>query len=266
METPADRAEGHRTRQNQLSAVLGRLYAPEKPSPIGAYSVLVNGSSRLPGREPAGVSASRGRREPLVLLALVLIGLVASGWSPNNRVIWLLEAAPLLVGLPILIATYRRFPFTPLSYRLTFLFAALLLVGSHYTYSLVPSGLALKRILDFRRNHFDRLVHFVGGFTPAILGRELVRRKTNVTSRGWLFFFVVAGCLAGAAAYELLEWAAAEAMHGAAREFLATQGDNWDTQWDMFCSLTGAVTSLLLLSRIHDRQLRALPLTRSACS
>jgi putative membrane protein len=209
-------------------------------------------------RRSGAAARDRPRREPIVLFALVVAGLAVSGWSPQSRVTWILEVAPLLIGVPILVATYRRFPLTPLAYRLAFALAALLLIGGHYTFTHVPAGIEFRKILGLRRNDFDRFVHFAGGFVPAILGRELVRRKLHLARRGWLFFIVAAGCLAGAAAYELVEWAAAEIMHGSAREFLATQGDRWDTQWDMFSTFLGAVTSLLLLSRVHERELEAL--------
>jgi len=163
-----------------------------------------------------------------------------------------------MLGLPILVATRRTFPLTPLAYELAFVLSALLLIGGHYTYSRVPVGLEARRLLGLRRNDYDRVVHFVGGFVPAILGREFVRRRAHLARRSWVFFFVVSGCLAGAAAYELLEWAAAEIMGGKANAFLAMQGDPWDTQWDMFTCFVGAIVSLLLLSRIHERQLEKL--------
>jgi putative membrane protein len=199
------------------------------------------------------------RREPVVLLALIVAGLVLSGLKPADRVTWLLEVAPILVGLVVLVATYRRFPLTPLAYRLIFLLSVLLMIGGHYTYARVPAGLAVQEWLGFGRNNYDRLVHFVGGFVPAILGRELVRRQTHMRRPGWLFVFVSFGCLAGGALYEFLEWWAAAATGADADAFLATQGDPWDTQWDMFLTFLGAITALLLLSGKHERELKRLP-------
>lgn len=155
----------------------------------------------------------------------------------------------------MLIATRRRFPLTQLAYRLVFILAVLLLVGGHYTYSRVPPGLWLREQLGLQRNHYDRLVHFVGGFVSAILARELVRRRIHLKRRAWLFVFVSFGCLAGGAIYEFLEWWAAVATGADADAFLATQGDPWDSQWDMFLTLLGAIAALLLLSRRHEREL-----------
>jgi putative membrane protein len=138
----------------------------------------------------------------------------------------------------------------------------LLLVGGHYTYSRVPAGLWVGEWLGVDRNNYDRLVHFLGGFVPAILGRELVRRKTHLRRPGWLFVFVSFGCLAGGAMYEFLEWWAAVATGADADAFLATQGDPWDTQWDMFLTFLGATTALLLLSRRHERELMRLGAAR----
>lgn len=202
---------------------------------------------------------SAARREPAVLLGLIVAGLVLSGLKPADRLTWFLETAPVLVGLPVLIATHRRFPLTPLAYRLVFVLAFLLMVGAHYTYARVPAGLWAREWLGFGRNNYDRLVHFVGGFVPAILGRELVRRQTHMRRPGWLFVFVSFGCLAGGALYEFLEWWAAAATGADADAFLATQGDPWDTQWDMFLTFLGAITALLLLSGKHERELKRLP-------
>ena len=196
--------------------------------------------------------------EPLVLLGLLAVMLAMSGVSPKDRLTWLLEEAPVFIGVPILVATFKRFRLSPLSYRLIFLHALLLVVGSHYTFSEVPAGFWIQDALGFARNHYDRLVHFVGGFAPAIVGREILRRRTPLRSQGWLSFLVALGCLGGSAFYELLEWWAAMLVGAEASAFLATQGDVWDTQWDMFLGLTGAVMALLLLSRRHERELRAM--------
>lgn len=169
-----------------------------------------------------------------------------------------MEEAPVFLGVPVLIATFRRFRLTPLSYRLIFLHALLLVVGGHYTFSKVPVGFWVRDALDLTRNHYDRIVHGVGGFAPAMLAREILLRRTRLRPGGWLFFLVTSACLAGSAFYEILEWWAAELMGVQASTFLATQGDVWDTQWDMLLGLAGAIAAQLLLGRCQDRQLAAL--------
>lgn len=194
-------------------------------------------------------------REPLVLLVLGALALVASGIGPYDRVTWLLEVFPVLVGVPILVATYPRFPLTPLAYRLIFLHALILMLGGHYTYARVPLGFWVQDLFDLGRNHYDRLGHFAQGFIPAILAREILLRTSPLRPGKWLFTLVTAVCLALSATYELVEWWAAVAGGQAAQAFLGTQGDVWDTQWDMFLALVGALTSQLLLVRRHDREL-----------
>ena len=210
-------------------------------------------------REAGPVAASEGiRREPLVLLAAGLALLAVSGVHPKDRFTWILEVAPIFVAVPILFATYRRFPLTPLAYRLIFLHAVVLMAGGHYTYAEVPLGFWFRDLLGLARNHYDRLGHFAQGFVPAILAREVLRRRLGLRPGGWLFFLVTCVCLAISAAYELVEWWTALASGSAAMAFLGTQGDVWDTQWDMFLALVGAMTSQLLLSRMHERQLARL--------
>jgi putative membrane protein len=194
-------------------------------------------------------------REPIVLF---IAGLVVLAWSavrPHDYFTWVMEVAPILIGVPILVATYRRFPLTPLLYRLIFVHAVILMVGGHYTYAEVPLGFWMQRAFGFARNHYDRIGHFAQGFVPAILAREILLRRGVVHRRGWLFFLVTCVCLAFSAFYELVEWWTAQATGAAATAFLGTQGDPWDTQWDMFFALTGALVSQLLLGRAHDRQL-----------
>jgi len=189
---------------------------------------------------------------------LLVAGLVVLAWSavrPHDYFTWFMEVAPILIGVPILVATYRRFPLTPLLYRLIFVHAVILMVGGHYTYAEVPLGFWMQRAFGFARNHYDRIGHFAQGFVPAILAREILLRRGVVQRRGWLFFLVTCVCLAFSAFYELVEWWTAEATGAAATAFLGTQGDPWDTQWDMFFALMGALVSQLLLGRAHDRQL-----------
>lgn len=197
-------------------------------------------------------------REPAVLLFAALVLLVLSGVSPKDRFTWWLEVAPVLIGAPILLATYRRFPLTPLLYRLLFLHALVLMLGGHYTYAEVPLGFWVRDLFGLARNHYDRLGHFAQGFVPAILARELLRRKTPLLPGGWLFFLVTCVCLAFSALYELIEWWTAAATGTAAEAFLGTQGDVWDTQWDMFLALIGALAAQLILARRHEKELRRL--------
>ncbi len=202
--------------------------------------------------------ASPARREPLVLLVVALAALVVSGIGPKDRFTWLLEVAPVLIGVPILVATARRFPLTPLLYRLLFLHALVLMAGGHWTYAEVPLGEWAKQAFGFTRNHYDRLGHLMQGFVPAILAREILLRRSVLGRGGWLRLFVTSVCLAFSALYELIEWAAALATGEAATAFLGTQGDPWDTQWDMFLALCGALLAQALLARLHDRQLARL--------
>jgi putative membrane protein len=195
----------------------------------------------------------------LILLAIVLAVLVWSGIEPHDRFTWLLEVAPVLIGLPIVIATRRRFPLTPLLYLLLTIHAVILMVGGRYTYAEVPAGFWVRDWLGLERNHYDRLGHFAQGFVPAILAREILSRRSPLRGSRWLGFVVVSICLAFSAFYELIEWWTAAASGEAAESFLGTQGDPWDTQWDMFLALIGAISSLVLLRRLHNRQLASLP-------
>lgn len=197
------------------------------------------------------------RREPVILLVVCTAFLILSGIAPRDRVVWLLEVAPVLAGVPLLLATHRRFPLTPLLYRLLFLHAVILMVGGHYTYAEVPLGEWAREAFGFARNHYDRIGHLAQGFIPAILAREVLLRRTPLRPGGWLFVLVTSVCLAFSAFYELIEWWVATVASDEGVAFLATQGDPWDTQWDMFLALIGALTSQLVLSRLHDRQLAA---------
>ncbi len=161
----------------------------------------------------------------------------------------------MLIGLPILILTFPRFRFTPLAYTLIALHMSILMVGGKYTYALVPLGEWMKGWFGFARNDYDRIGHFAQGFVPAIVARELLIRLAVVRRSWWLPFLVICSCLALSACYELIEWQTAVLTGSAADAFLGTQGDVWDTQWDMFMALVGSVSALLLLPRFHDRQI-----------
>ncbi|MFD4636647.1 DUF2238 domain-containing protein [Lentzea sp. NPDC058436] len=199
--------------------------------------------------------SSKTHIEPLVLLGLTAVALVVSGIGPYDRATWYLEVAPVVIGGALLVATYRRFRLTPLLYRLIFLHALVLILGGHYTYARVPAGFWVQDWFDLARNHYDRFAHFVQGFVPAVLAREILLRRSPLRPGGWLFFLVVCVCLAFSATYELGEWLAAVLGGSAADEFLGTQGDVWDTQWDMFMALLGALAAQLTLARVHDREL-----------
>ena len=204
------------------------------------------------------LTAQRTRRYPLALLILVAIALVLSGLAPAERGTWWLEIFPILIGIPILVATYRRFPLTTLVYTLLAVHALILMVGGHYTYARVPLGFWVQDLFGFTRNHYDRLGHFAQGFIPAILVREILLRTSPLRRGRWLFVLVTAVCLAFSACYEFIEWGAALAGGASADAFLGTQGDVWDTQWDMFFALIGAITAQLMLSNAHDRALQRL--------
>ncbi len=192
-----------------------------------------------------------------ILIALVVAALVWSAIDPTDRLTWLLEVVWVIAALPLLIATRRRFPLTRLLYWLIALHCLILIYGGAWTYAQTPLGLWVQDALDLARNHYDRLGHVAQGFIPAILGRELLLRKTALREGAWLFYLVTSACLAFSAFFEMLEWWAALVWGGEADAFLATQGDVWDTQWDMFLALCGAIAAQLLLGRWHARQLPA---------
>jgi putative membrane protein len=194
-------------------------------------------------------------RLAVALLLLVTAATLLSGIAPYDRLTWWLEVFPTLVVVPLLVATYRRFPLTPLLYSLIAIHTVILAVGGHWTYARVPLGFWMQEAFGFARNHYDRLGHFAQGFVPAIAARELLLRRTPLRRGGWLFFIVFSICLAISACYEFVEWWSALLAGGAATAFLGTQGDVWDTQWDMFFAAIGAVVAQLLLARWHDRQL-----------
>jgi len=197
----------------------------------------------------------RSSRYEVGLLVSAVAVLVWSGVAPRDRFTWLLEVAPVLIGAPILVATRRRIPLTRLVYTLLWIHAIILMVGGKYTYAEVPFGFWIRDVFGFSRNHYDRIGHFAQGFIPAMLAREVLIRRSPLAGSRWLSFLVVCFCLAFSALYELIEFWTALATGGAAEAFLGTQGDVWDTQWDMQMALLGAVTALATLYRAHDRQL-----------
>ncbi len=190
-----------------------------------------------------------------ILTGLTLLGLLWSGWQPFDRATWLMEVAPVLIALPLLWLTARRFTLTPLAYGLIFLHACVLMLGGAHTYARVPLGFELQEWLSLDRNPYDRIGHFFQGLVPAIIAREILLRGQHLRRGPMLNFLILCTVLAISASYELIEWAAALLLGQGADEFLGTQGDVWDTQSDMFCALLGAIVALSLLSAWHDRQL-----------
>lgn len=194
-------------------------------------------------------------RAPAGLLLLVLAALVWSGVAPYDRAVWWAEVMPVLLALPVLVLTWHRFPLTLLAYGLIALFALILIVGGAYTYARVPIGEWVQEMFGLERNPYDRFGHFFQGVTPAIVARELLLRTSPLRPGKWLFFIVLCIALAISASYELVEWASAVLWGDGSVEFLGTQGDPWDAQWDMFSALIGAGLAQSLLASWHDRQL-----------
>lgn len=190
-----------------------------------------------------------------MLIVTLSAALVWSGISPHDRFTWFLEVLPALLGAAVLLATTHRFKLSQLAYVLLCFHALVLVYGGKHTYALNPAFEWLKELLDLERNYYDRLGHFVQGFVPAIIAREVLLRTSPLKRGGWLFFIVTCICLAVSAFYELVEWWVAVGSGEAADAFLGTQGDVWDTQWDMCLALIGAMTAQLLLGKYHDRSI-----------
>lgn len=202
------------------------------------------------------------RTHILSFALFVLVGLLAwSGWQPYDRVTWFMEVVPIFLAVPLLMASYRRFPLTHLLYACIFVHAVILLVGGAYTYARVPLGFQLADWLGLHRNPYDKIGHFAQGFVPAMVAREILIRGKHVAMGKMLNFLVICVVLAISASYELIEWAAAVALGQGADEFLGTQGDPWDTQSDMLFALMGAIAALLSLGKWHDAQIRRLAKT-----
>lgn len=190
--------------------------------------------------------------------ALMLLGLILSGIAPHDYFTWILEIFPAVIALIILALTRKTFPLSDLAYGLILLHAWVLCIGGHYTYAEVPLFNWIKELLHQDRNNYDKVGHFIQGFVPAVITRELLLRKQVVAKRGWLFFLSTCVCLAISAVYELIEAMVAIMTGESADAFLGTQGYVWDTQTDMLCALIGAVCALIFLSRMHDRSMSRL--------
>lgn len=197
---------------------------------------------------------------PLTLtwLLIYLAGLLWSLSNPHDYFTWILEAAPALIALLLLAATYESFPLTPLAYLLILVHCFVLFVGAHYTYAEVDMFKFIRDVFGWQRNNYDKVGHFAQGFVPAIIAREILIRRSAVNGRGWLNLVVISICLAFSALYEIFEWMVAVVTGDSAEGFLATQGYVWDTQSDMAMALLGAILALTFLSRLHDRQLNLL--------
>ena len=189
-------------------------------------------------------------------LAIFFAVLIWSGINPKGYFIWLLEVFPALIALVLLIFTRKKFEFTKLGYILILIHCIILMIGGHYTYAEVPLFNLIRDAFDLQRNNYDKIGHLAQGFIPAIVAREILIRNNAVNGKCWLTFFIISICMAISAFYELLEWWVAVLSGGSAEAFLAIQGYVWDTQSDMFWALVGAVAALVLLSRIHDKQLK----------
>lgn len=199
------------------------------------------------------------RTKPLLFAYFILLCLLAiSGIRPYDRITWLLEIFPILIALPVMWASYRRFPLTNLLYVSIFMHAIVLMIGGAYTYARVPIGFDIAELLHLSRNPYDKIGHFFQGAVPALVAREIFIRGGYVRGKKMLAFLVISVVMAISASYELIEWAAAVIMGQGADEFLGTQGDQWDTQADMFFAMIGAVTALLILSRVQDKQIAQL--------
>ncbi|HLF85650.1 MAG TPA: DUF2238 domain-containing protein [Nitrospiria bacterium] len=189
----------------------------------------------------------------LLLFLTLLIIFVWSAINPRDTLTWALEVFPVVIGILILVSTYHLFKFTAFAYLMIWMHSIILLIGGHYTYSEMPIFNWIRDVFELSRNNYDKVGHLAQGFFPAIIAREMLLRKSPLKRGGWLFFIVVSICLAISAFYELIEWWVALLTGIAAEAFLATQGDIWDTQSDMALALIGAIASLLLLGRVHDR-------------
>jgi putative membrane protein len=195
-------------------------------------------------------------RSLYALTAIWVTGLIVSGFHPYDRLTWLMEVAPTLIALPLLLATCTKFRFTELAYGLIAVHGLILMLGGAYTYARVPLGSWIQDWFHLGRNPYDKIGHFAQGFVPAIVARELLLQHFSIRSRKLVTFLAISICLAVSALYELIEWGAALALGQGSDEFLGTQGDPWDTQSDMFFALIGAVCALALLSRWHDKAMR----------
>lgn len=208
----------------------------------------------------SAISPSDPRRPALLLTSLLMLLILAVSFTmTGDRMTWLLETLPVMIALPLLWATHKRYPLTSLLYGLIFLHCVVLIYGGIYTYAKTPFGFVLQDWLGTMRNPYDKIGHFVQGFVPAMIAREILLRGDHVKGPWLRTFLIICVVMFISSFYELLEWWVALLSGESAEAFLGTQGDPWDTQSDMGFALLGSICALLLLSRWHDRQLRRLP-------
>ncbi|MBZ0312565.1 MULTISPECIES: DUF2238 domain-containing protein [Clostridium] len=198
------------------------------------------------------------KRFHLILLVMLLSILIWSVIEPKDLFIWFLEVLPVIIGVAVLIYIYPKYRFSNFIYVLITIESIILIVGGHYTYAEMPIFNWIRDTFDLSRNYYDRLGHFMQGFIPAMIAREIIIRNKVINKKKYLSFIVICICLAISASYELIEFVVAKLTGNAADAFLGTQGDVWDTQWDMLMALIGSVTSLSLFSRYHDKKLTQL--------
>ncbi|GEQ18490.1 MULTISPECIES: DUF2238 domain-containing protein [Clostridium] len=198
------------------------------------------------------------KRFHLILLVMLLSILIWSVIEPKDLFIWFLEVLPVIIGVSVLICIYPKYRFSNFIYVLITIESIILIVGGHYTYAEMPIFNWIRDTFDLSRNYYDRLGHFMQGFIPAMIAREIIIRNKVINKKKYLSFIVICICLAISASYELIEFVVAKLTGNAADAFLGTQGDVWDTQWDMLMALIGSVTSLSLFSRYHDKKLMQL--------
>ena len=196
------------------------------------------------------------KKYPLILLIIVLVFGAWSGIIPlDTRLTWVLETLPVMMALPVLLLTYKRFPLTSLTYTLIAIHAMILMLGAHYSYAKVPLGFWMEDWFGWTRNNYDKIGHFMQGFGPAIYTREIISRTSPLRRGKWLGFISIAVPLAFSAFYEILEWLASLSNPTDTEAFLGTQGYIWDTQSDMFLCLLGSIVALILLTKLHDKYL-----------
>jgi putative membrane protein len=208
------------------------------------------------GIAPTNSSTLPHRYFGAVLSVIVVATLAWSAVHPLDWLTWWMEVSWVLVGFPIVAWLALRYGITRILLVLLTMHAVILVIGGHYTYEKVPAGLWVQEWFDLARNDYDRLGHFVQGFVPALIARELLRRTSPLQPGRWIAILCIASALAFSAIFEMIEWGSSVAFGASADAFLGTQGDPWDAQWDMLCALIGAICSMATLSRLHERELR----------
>lgn len=203
-------------------------------------------------------NAAIGDRLHIVLLIIFFIVFIWSAVNPKNLFTWFLEVLPAVIGVIVITITYSKFRFTTFVYVLILIHTIILMVGGHYTYAEMPLFNWIRDTFNLSRNYYDRLGHFAQGFIPAFIAKEVLIKKSYLKRSKMLNFLIICICLSISASYELLEWGVAKATGTAADAFLGTQGDVWDTQWDMFLALIGSIVSASVFGKVHDKYIEKL--------